>query len=143
MTTQQQKSHGSKLLLRATTFIIIFLLLIAAVTLAILSVLHIIPVPIWLSTVLGVALSVFGILAGFFQWLVPSSPVAKVPGTLSKSLTEHTRQADIDSPNFLKDFFISYNSSDRGLAEWIAWQLELAGYTTILQDWNIKPGANF
>jgi len=30
---------------------------------------------------------------------------------------------------FMKDFFISYNSADRTWAEWIAWQLEEAGYT--------------
>jgi len=29
----------------------------------------------------------------------------------------------------MKDFFISYNSADRTWAEWIAWQLEEAGYT--------------
>jgi TIR domain len=30
-------------------------------------------------------------------------------------------------------FFISYNKTDRAWAEWIAWQLEEAGYTTIIQ----------
>jgi hypothetical protein len=30
----------------------------------------------------------------------------------------------------MKDFFISYNKTDRQWAEWIAWQLEGAGYTT-------------
>jgi len=43
-----------------------------------------------------------------------------------------------------KDFFISYNSTDRHWAEWIAWQLEEeASYTTILQAWDIRPGSNF
>ena len=41
------------------------------------------------------------------------------------------------------DFFISYNSADRGWAEWIAWQLEEAGYTTVLQAWDFVPGSNF
>jgi len=40
-------------------------------------------------------------------------------------------------------FFISYNKADRGWAEWIAWQLEEAGYTTILQAWDFRPGGNF
>jgi len=40
-------------------------------------------------------------------------------------------------------FFISYNKADRGWAEWIAWQLEDAGYTTILQAWDFRPGGNF
>jgi tetratricopeptide (TPR) repeat protein len=42
-----------------------------------------------------------------------------------------------------KHFFISYNSADRTWAEWIAWQLEDAGYTTVLQAWDFRPGSNF
>ncbi len=42
-----------------------------------------------------------------------------------------------------KDFFISYTSSDREWAEWIAWQLEQAGYSTVLQAWDFRPGSNF
>lgn len=44
---------------------------------------------------------------------------------------------------FIKDFFISYTSADRVWAEWIAWQLEDAGYTTIIQAWDFSPGENF
>jgi len=43
----------------------------------------------------------------------------------------------------MKDFFISYNKADREWAEWIAWQLEEAGYTTVLQAWDFRPGSNF
>jgi TIR domain. len=43
----------------------------------------------------------------------------------------------------VKDFFISYNSADKNWAEWIAWQLEETGYTTILQAWDFRPGHNF
>jgi len=42
-----------------------------------------------------------------------------------------------------KDFFISYTSSDADWAEWIAWQLEEANYSTILQAWDFSPGSNF
>lgn len=42
-----------------------------------------------------------------------------------------------------RDFFISYNSADRAWAEWIAWELEEAGYTTVLQAWDFVPGSNF
>ncbi len=42
-----------------------------------------------------------------------------------------------------KDFFISYNEADRTWAEWVAWQLEEEGYTTILQAWDFQPGTNF
>jgi hypothetical protein len=43
----------------------------------------------------------------------------------------------------MKNFFISYNKADRSWAEWIAWQLEEAGYTTVLQAWDFRPGENF
>ncbi|PKK83050.1 MAG: hypothetical protein CVT49_10475 [candidate division Zixibacteria bacterium HGW-Zixibacteria-1] len=43
----------------------------------------------------------------------------------------------------MKDFFISYNSADRQWAEWIAWELEEAKYTTVLQAWDFRPGSNF
>jgi hypothetical protein len=42
-----------------------------------------------------------------------------------------------------KDFFVSYNSADQGWAEWIAWHLEEAGYTTVIQAWDFRPGGNF
>jgi hypothetical protein len=35
----------------------------------------------------------------------------------------------------MADFFISYTKADQGWAEWIAWQLEQAGYSTVLQAW--------
>lgn len=41
------------------------------------------------------------------------------------------------------DFFISYNRDDRAWAETIAKWLEAAGYTTIIQSWDFRPGANF
>jgi len=43
----------------------------------------------------------------------------------------------------MKHFFVSYNSADRQWAEWIAWHLEEAGYTTVLQAWDFWPGSNF
>ena len=42
-----------------------------------------------------------------------------------------------------KDFFISYTQTDRAAAEWIAWQLEAAGYSVLLQAWDFQPGQNF
>ncbi|HKQ77770.1 MAG TPA: FxSxx-COOH system tetratricopeptide repeat protein [Blastocatellia bacterium] len=41
------------------------------------------------------------------------------------------------------EFFISYNKADLQWAEWIAWQLEEAGYTTMIRAWDIRPGGNF
>src|SRR5215469_2759348 len=41
-----------------------------------------------------------------------------------------------------KDFFISYTGADRLWAEWIAWQLEDAGYSVIFQK-SFPPGPSF
>jgi TIR domain len=43
----------------------------------------------------------------------------------------------------MKDFFISHTKADKAWAEWIAWTLEAAGYSTILQAWDFRPGSNF
>jgi WD40 repeat protein len=43
----------------------------------------------------------------------------------------------------LVDFFVSYTNSDRAWAEWIAWQLEAVGWTTLLQAWDFRPGTDF
>ena len=42
-----------------------------------------------------------------------------------------------------KDFFVSYTSADKTWAEWIAWQLEGAGYSVVIQAWDFRPGENF
>ncbi len=41
------------------------------------------------------------------------------------------------------DFFVSYNHHDQIWAEWIAWQLEDAGYSALIQSWDFRPGSNF
>ena len=38
------------------------------------------------------------------------------------------------------DFFVSYTSTDRTWAEWIAWQLEGEGYQVVVQAWDFTPG---
>jgi hypothetical protein len=43
----------------------------------------------------------------------------------------------------LTSFFISYNQADKAWAEWIAWSLEEAGHTTVIQAWDFRPGCNF
>jgi hypothetical protein len=42
-----------------------------------------------------------------------------------------------------KHFFISYNKADITWAEWIASELEEAGYDTTVQAWDFRPGFNF
>jgi tetratricopeptide (TPR) repeat protein len=41
------------------------------------------------------------------------------------------------------DFFVSYTSTDRAWAEWIAWQLEAEGYRVVVQAWDFRPGSDF
>ena len=53
------------------------------------------------------------------------------------------RGMDQERRDPLKDFFISYTQRDRSWAEWVAWHLEVAGYSTIIQAWNFRPGSNF
>src|SRR4051812_8700572 len=41
------------------------------------------------------------------------------------------------------DFFISHAGRDTGWAEWLAWQLQQAGYTVELDVWDWTPGEDF
>jgi hypothetical protein len=41
------------------------------------------------------------------------------------------------------DFFISYTSADRQWAEWMAWELEQAGYGVLIQAWDFVAGSNW
>ncbi|MBL7489569.1 TIR domain-containing protein [Frankia sp. AgB1.9] len=41
------------------------------------------------------------------------------------------------------DFFVSYTGADRAWAEWVAWQLEDAGYHVLIQAWDFVPGTNW
>lgn len=43
----------------------------------------------------------------------------------------------------MKDFFISYNREDKQWASWIAYKLEEAGYTTVIQAWDFRAGGDF
>ena len=42
-----------------------------------------------------------------------------------------------------RDIFISYSSADKRWGEWIAWELEAANYSVVIQAWDFRPGANF
>jgi tetratricopeptide (TPR) repeat protein len=43
----------------------------------------------------------------------------------------------------MTDFFISYTGADKAWAEWIAWTLEAAGFSVVIQAWDFRPGGNF
>jgi hypothetical protein len=48
-----------------------------------------------------------------------------------------------EGPGGPADFFVSYTRVDLGWAEWIAWQLEDAGYRVFLQAWDFVPGSHW
>jgi hypothetical protein len=58
--------------------------------------------------------------------------------------------ASVDAPRYPRgvggrdllervDFFVSYVTSDRPWAQWIAWVLEAAGYSVLIQVWDFGP----
>jgi tetratricopeptide (TPR) repeat protein len=65
------------------------------------------------------------------------------PTSQTRDSGQNQRPESSRQQETLKDFFISYTSADRTWAEWIAWQLEEAQYSTILQAWDFRPGMNF
>lgn len=79
-----------------------------------------------------------------------SKPISQTYQTHSaslkqNSLTDQDISDNIASPSasIRRDFFISYNRKDKQWAEWIAWHLEAANYTTFIQAWDFKAGSNF
>ncbi|MBL8485268.1 MAG: TIR domain-containing protein, partial [Rhodocyclaceae bacterium] len=43
----------------------------------------------------------------------------------------------------MADFFVSYNKEDADWASWIAWQVEDAGYSVLIQAWDFLPGQDY
>jgi hypothetical protein len=43
----------------------------------------------------------------------------------------------------MKTFFVSYATADEAWASWVAWVLEEAGFSVVLQAWDFRPGSNF
>src|SRR5262249_11676260 len=72
----------------------------------------------------------------------PGRESPREPAWLSPGVRER-RRPPVRQGTAVTDFFLSYTSVDRSWAEWIAWQLEAAGYTTVIQAWDFRPGANF
>ena len=78
--------------------------------------------------------------------LVPSVPRTAPPLPLDvgqSGAPASGGKPDATSPPGQRDFFISYNQHDKDWAQWTAWQLENAGYTTYVQAWDFRPGGNF
>jgi hypothetical protein len=53
------------------------------------------------------------------------------------------RKSGADEVAAERDFFISYTGADTTWAEWIAQTLEDAGYQTVMQAWDFRPGQDF
>lgn len=57
--------------------------------------------------------------------------------------SEHRQEGESATEPRLRDFFVSYTSADHAWATWIAWELEYAGFTVLLQEWDFVPGTNW
>src|SRR6266536_229797 len=64
-------------------------------------------------------------------------------GCRKRHTTRVEKRGEATMPEVEPDFFISYTGKDEPWAEWIAWQLKEAGYTTLLQAWDFGPGSDF
>ncbi|WP_322762248.1 KGGVGR-motif variant AAA ATPase [Frankia sp. Cr2] len=60
-----------------------------------------------------------------------------------KLLLQFERKIRTIPEEFTADFFISYAEKDRDWAEWVAFQLEDAGYRVLIQTWDLIPGSNW
>ena len=69
-----------------------------------------------------------------------AAPTARDDEKLLSDDASRAREARSTGP---KDFFVSYTKADLHWAEWIAWQLEQAGFSTVIQAWDFRPGSNF
>jgi tetratricopeptide (TPR) repeat protein len=56
---------------------------------------------------------------------------------------ERTHAAGDPTDPATLDYFISRAGDDADWAQWIAWQIEAAGYSVIVQDWDFGAGTNF
>jgi hypothetical protein len=102
--------------------------------------------------------AISGAMFAYFQWAYPK-PVGdtKLPtdntsdnsviGNLSlaahSSSTANATQPANASQIPSTDILISYTDADFNNAEWIAIQLEQAGYSVAFRSWDIGPGSNF
>jgi nucleoside phosphorylase len=69
---------------------------------------------------------------------------AEIPSSLLDEKNGTRKVIDTTAiSNGTRDFFISYTHIDQESAEWIDWQLRNAGYSTVLQSKDFRPGSNF
>ncbi len=79
------------------------------------------------------------------EWPLRSRAASGETMTGAKRLASLRLEWDQDPPDSgmsSPDVFISYNRADLAWAEWIAWTLEEAGYSVVVQAWDFRPGEN-
>ena len=92
-------------------------------------------------TVLAALERVTGLIAGDrFSRLVPPNEYDR--SRVLDAFSNRTPLKSLQAPE-RKDFLLSYNHADRAWAEWIAWQLEQAGYSVVIPTRDFAPGSNF
>jgi hypothetical protein len=70
-----------------------------------------------------------------------SEETPDVPANLKRRPPSFPSTAREENPQW--DFFVSYTQDDRAWAEWVAWQLEDAGYQVLVQAWDFVAGTNW
>jgi hypothetical protein len=102
--------------------------------------------------------AIVGAMFAYFQWAYPkpsgntkspvglpsnNSTIGNLPSPVNFSPTANVNQPTDGTQTPLTDFLISYTDADFNDAEWIATQLEGAGYSVAFRAWDIGPGSNF
>ncbi len=54
-----------------------------------------------------------------------------------------SKKGEVEKQEVKKDFFVSYTKADESAAEWVAYELEEAGYSTTNMKWDFNAGGNF
>ena len=75
---------------------------------------------------------------------LPAAPIlGQAPVDVVGQTGQLRRRVELGSDMTSVDFFISYTAADEAWVTWIARTLERAGYSTVFQKWDFRPGENF
>ena len=71
------------------------------------------------------------------------SVTVAITNLLARGLGRSPEEVAMMFSETVRDYFISYTGTDVRWAEWVAWELEEAGYSTVLQAWDFGAGSHF
>lgn len=77
--------------------------------------------------------------------MIPGKPItlAAYLLELAEKWVGHARGGGpVPDSDYAMDFFVSHADADTQWAEWIAAELERAGYGVIVKAWDFRPGEN-